>query len=172
MNVALNNVGRFRRNLALWRRAAWLFLLLSIAAVVLWEQFGGPEPEDFGYRFSPMYTFSLTGFFFWFFVLCVLIAVALVNYLYLGINVDLRCPACGRHIPSKDEWLCAYCGTENRPRYGGVKDSYYTLLTECKHCHRPPEAYKCGQCGTVTAFSADADQGAFARKTVRGDDGE
>lgn len=164
MDVTYNRIGRFRRNLALWRKFAWLFLVFSIFAVIAWENLSGPGPEDFGYRFSPMYAFSVAGFFFWFFVLCVLAAIVLINYLYLGINVRLRCPSCNHTISSKDEWVCAYCKTENRPLYGGAKDSYYTLLTECKHCLRAPESYMCAHCGTVTPFESDADVKVFAYK--------
>lgn len=162
MDVTFDKISRFRRNLVMWRKGAWLFLVLSIIAVILWNSFGGPQPESFGYRFSPMYTFSVTGFFFWLFVLFVLVAIVLINYLYLGVSVTLRCPSCSHSVPSKDEWVCGHCGTENRPLYGGVKDSYYTLLTECKSCHRVPEAYKCPRCGTVTAFSDGSDKSVFA----------
>lgn len=168
MDVPFDKIGRFRGNLATWRKLAWLFLALSIAAVILWEVFGGPEPEDFGYRFSPMYTFSVTGFFFWLFVLLVLVAIGLVNYLYLGITVNLRCPSCGDSIPSKDAWVCGHCEGENRPLYGGIKDSYYTLLTECKHCHRVPQAYKCSKCGNVTPFAEGIDGAPHAYRKPSG----
>jgi hypothetical protein len=167
VDVAFDQVGRFRRSLALWRKCAWLFLVFSIFAVIAWESITGPGPADFGYRFSPMYTFSVTGFFFWYFVLCVLAAVALINYLYLGIKVRLHCPSCMHTISSKDDWVCAYCRTENRPRYGGAKDSYYTLLAECGHCLRSPESYMCGNCGTVTAFEQGGDDKVFAYKPQR-----
>lgn len=172
MDVSFERVGRFRRNAVLWRRGAWLFLVLSVVAVILWNSYGGPQPASFGYRFSPMYTFSLTGFLFWLFVLFVLIAVALINYLYVGLSVRLRCPSCNHTFPSKAEWVCGYCGTEHRPLYGGIKDSYFTLLTECKQCRRAPEAYKCPECGTVTAFTEGAEQGAFAYSRAEGEAGE
>lgn len=172
MDVALDNISRFRRNLALARKGAWILLAVSIVLVIMWEFVGGPHPENFGYRFSPMYSFSVSGFFFWFFVALVLIAIVLINYLHLGINVQLQCPQCQHRIPSKDEWVCAHCGTENRPLYGGARDSYYTLLTECKNCHRAPEALKCEQCGAVTAFGPEADSNAHAYKNAGGREGE
>lgn len=163
MQVDFDRVGRFRRRLAVARRGAWILLALSIAGVAVWERLGGPQPDDFGYRFSPMYTFSPTGMVFWSLIGGVLVAVALINYLYLGINLKLRCPSCAAVIPAKAEWECGHCSGVNRPLYGGIKDSYYVLLTECKHCHRVPPGYRCAGCGTVSAFDGGRAPDAAAR---------
>lgn len=153
---------RLRRQMVFMKRFAVSLLVTSLIGLIAWETFTGPHPEEFGYRFSPMYSFTWQGFGFWAWVGTVLIAIALINYSWLGREIMIHCPHCQHDTSSKDEWVCASCGEENRPRYGGIKDSFYTVLTRCKHCDTAPAAFQCPQCKGLVALDADADTTKYA----------
>jgi DNA-directed RNA polymerase subunit RPC12/RpoP len=158
-----------RRILYRDRRLAWLMLAASIAAVVLWELLGGPHPgapshpEGFGYRFSPMYTFSLQGIVSWGLVAFMLVSLGLLHWFYLGRELSIRCPRCEARESSKVDWICPDCSKENHPAHGGALNILYTVLTRCRHCGKSPEAWRCAQCGNVVDLQENADRARYAR---------
>jgi hypothetical protein len=160
-----------RRSLYRNRRLAWAAVAASIAAVILWELFGGPHPgapshpEGFGYRFSPMYTFSLQGMAYWGLVSMLLGSVGLLHWSYLGREFPLGCPRCQAVVSSKADWVCPDCGQENHPARGGAMNILYTILTRCRHCGKSPEACLCPQCGNVFDLQEGADRARHARLT-------
>ncbi len=135
-----------RRNLYSGRRLAWAALAVSVCAIVLWEVLGGPPPDDFGYRFSPMYTLSAQGLIFWGLVSALIGSFGLLHWFYMGKEYLLRCPQCQSTISSKADWICPACGKENTPTRGGLLNILYTVLTRCKHCGKSPETRHCLQC--------------------------
>jgi len=155
-----------RHRIALMRRGAVTLLIVSLIGLIAWEAFTGPHPNDFGYRFSPMYILTWQGFGFWAWVAAVLIGIGLINYSWLGREVMIHCPQCGRDNSSKDDWVCPNCGQENRPRCGGTRDSFYTVLTRCKHCGASPAAYRCQQCAHVIPLGPHADMTHYAYRPV------
>lgn len=160
---------RLRRRAIFLKRFAVALLAISIIGLIAWETFTGPHPEEFGYRFSPMYSFTWQGFGFWVWVAAVLFSIGLINYSWIGREIMIHCPHCGHDTSSKDEWVCSSCGKENRPRYGGVKDSFYTVLTRCKHCGTPPAAFQCPRCEQPIALDAEADTTRYAYRRPDGD---
>jgi hypothetical protein len=160
----MNPAVELRRNLYRNRRLAWAALAATIVAIVLWEWLGGPHPgapshhEEFGYRFSPMYTFSVQGLVFWALVSAMLVAMGLVHWFYLGRELSICCPECGACVSSKADWVCAECGQENHPTRGGARNIFYTVLTLCGHCGKSPGAYRCGRCGNVFELQENGDR--------------
>jgi hypothetical protein len=153
---------QLRRQRMQWKRGAIGLLIFSVIGLALWETFTGPHPQDFGYRFSPMYCMTWQGFGFWTWVGAVAVSIALINYLWLGREEKIHCPHCHHDTSSKDNWMCPSCNQENRPRYGGVKDSFYTPLTRCIHCGAVPTAYQCPHCKQIIALDTDADLSRYA----------
>lgn len=152
-----------RRNVYRNRRLAWTALAASIVAIMLWEWLGGPHPgapshdEGFGYRFSPMYTFSLQGVVFWGLISAMLFALGLLHWFYMGRELSICCPGCGACVSSKSAWVCPDCGRENHPTRGGARNILYTALTCCGHCGQSPGAWRCEKCGEVFALQEDGD---------------
>src|SRR3569833_1900737 len=99
-----------RHRIALMRRGAVTLLIVSLIGLIAWEAFAGPHPNDFGYRFSPMYILTWQGFGFWAWVAAVLIGIGLINYSWLGREVMFHCPLCGRVFFSFVVWVCFFCG--------------------------------------------------------------
>ena len=158
---------RLRRTIKLWKRGAVAMLILSLIGLVAWDVLTGPQPDDFGYRFSPMYMLTWQGFGFWTWAGAVGVSILLINYLWLGRNEMIHCPHCHHDTSAKDDWVCPACGEENRPRYGGVKDSFYTPVTCCMHCGSAPAAYQCPNCKQIITLETGGDMTRYAyRKPV------
>ncbi len=163
---------RLRQDLYRNRRLAWAALAASITAVMLWELLGGPHPgapshhEGFGYRFSPMYTFSLQGLVYWGLVSALLFSVGLLHWCYVGRTLSICCPQCQACVSSKADWICPDCGKENHPARGGVLNILYTVLTRCRHCGKSPGAYLCARCGNAFALQERGDSARPARAPV------
>lgn len=172
MNLKHPSAHQLRRQTSVMRGAAAAALIASVLLVILWNSYVGPPPIEFDSRFSPMYILTWQGFGFWLGILAVLISIVWLNYAWIGREIMIHCPQCQYDISSKDDWVCPYCHTENRPRYGGPKDSFYTPLTRCKHCGQTPMAYQCPRCQTLIALDAGADVSRYAfQKTAPDSDG-
>src|SRR3569833_2533825 len=85
-----------RHRIALMRRGAVTLLIVSLIGLIAWEAFTGPRTNDFGYSFSPMYILTWQGFGFWACVAALLIVICLINYSWLGRELMIHFPQCGR----------------------------------------------------------------------------
>lgn len=154
---------RQRHTLYRNRRLAWAALAVSFVLVLLWEILGGPHPglaghpEGFGYRFSPMYSFSMQGMVYWGLFALMLGSLVLVHRAYMGREVIIVCPHCRAGLSSKSDWTCPACHQENHPTRGGAMNILYTVLTRCRHCGVSPEAMRCPQCSEAIVLQDDAD---------------
>lgn len=61
---------------------------------------------------------------------------AMTSLLYVP-AVSIFCPLCGKHLASKEPWICGYCGGENLSA---------SFLKRCRRCKQAPAAIRCPWC--------------------------
>ncbi len=155
-----------RRDLHNKRKFSWLVLGIFLIAIALREYVGGPHPEELGYRFSPMYVFTVQGMIFWSLVAAALGSVILLHRYYMAKEILLCCPSCTHTVSSKADWVCPYCTTVNSPLGAGGMHILFTVFSRCYGCKKSPGAYACPRCGTVFPLMEGAEMSRYAYSSV------
>jgi len=75
--------------------------------------------------------------------------------------VNLFCGECGKHISSKSDWICGYCGNDTKKALDNT--NYYSFLNRCVACSMPPGSFICPHCDASNQLSNDRDDEHAAR---------
>lgn len=82
-----------------------------------------------------------------------LAAAGLISMLYVPAR-NLFCGACGKHLSSKEPWICGYCKADNR---------HTSFLVRCRTCRQAPKAMRCPWCHTFIYLGKEEDETNSAR---------
>jgi len=85
----------------------------------------------------------------------IFLAVVTCFLAYLVLNQQsFSCPHCGKHLDTRDDWMCGYCDTVNKENALGLRKH---MLDGCGNCSRKAQSMVCQHCHGAVCLNADGD---------------